>query len=113
MTQGIFITEEAMQAAADYLLENAELAAAAKAELILAKEAKQTAYDKVFMHAEGSIKYREAYAQCSPEHQEAIKRYAEAERTVEYHRRRHASVVAVTEAWRSQTAYLRDLGRLR
>jgi len=108
----MLVTEKMVQAAFDWLQENAGPAAKAKAEKIKAEHATKKTRAMMFLEAEGNNAEREASAISSQEVQDAIDAEAEAVRQDEWFRNQRGRAEALIEAWRTESSNIRAMGKV-
>ena len=107
------VTEEMLQGAFDYFNEQGAAAAQAKADLVIAEYRRKKARAKIILQSrERTMTLREAEADCHPDVYEACQAEAEATKAVEWHRHNRARADAIVEAWRSEQANIRGMGRM-
>lgn len=109
------ITDEMVEAAFTYLHEGAELAAQAKADVSIADYHVEKAFSELLLEApKGSAAdLRRAWAKSRPDYEAAVIVAAQAEKELELHRRRLVQAQAIIEGWRTQSATMRGLERMR
>ena len=106
------VTEAMLNAAFDYLNEQGESAAQARADLVIAEYRRKKARAAIILASrERTITLREAEAECHPDVYEASMVEAEATKAVEWHRHQRSRAEAIIEAWRTQEATVRGLAR--
>lgn len=102
-----------VEAAFDWLKDNAGAAAAAKAERIRAEYATKQAKARLFLECgESSVAAKEAWAIIQPEYDKAVEREAEAVEIDEFHRNQRSKAEAIIEAWRTEQASLRAMTKV-
>lgn len=107
------VTDEMLQAAFDYMHEGAQLAAQAKADRLLAEHRREKIFSELLLKAPGkSADQRRAWAKAHDDHWRACVVEAQCEKDLEEHRRRLVQAQAIVEAWRTESASARHLGRM-
>ena len=106
------VSEQMVQDAFDWLQSHADSAAAAKAEKIRAEYNVKATRAKIFLLNEGTVAERQATADCAPTTKEAYDREAEAVEKDEWHHRHRSKCEAIIEAWRTEQANLRGMGKV-
>jgi hypothetical protein len=107
------VTDAMVGLAFDWLHDHAGRAAAAKAERIKAEYGTKRVRAKLFLEAPVStVAEREAWALTQPEFEAAVDREAEAVREDEFHRGERIKCEMLIEAWRSESANLRAMGKV-
>ncbi len=108
----MIVTDQMVQDAFDWLKDHADSAAAAKAEKIRAEYRVKVARGRVFGESEGTVAERQAQADCDPQTQCAYDDEAEAAEKDEWHRGPRAKCEAIIEAWRTEQANYRSMGKV-
>jgi ABC-type Fe3+-citrate transport system substrate-binding protein len=107
------VTDAMIQAAFDYFNEQAEAAAQAKADLVIAEYRRKKTRAGVILHSlERTIALREAEADSHPSVEQACTVEAEATKRVEWHRHMRARAEAIIAAWRTQEANQRGMSHI-
>lgn len=106
------VTDDMLNAAFEYFNEQGNAAAQAKADLVMAEYKRKKARASVILSSpERTITLKEAEADCHPSVYEACLVEAEAVKAVEWHRHQRARAEAIVEAWRTQEANIRGMGK--
>ena len=108
----ILISDKMVQMAFDWLKDNAGKAAQAKAARIRAEHGVKKAKAHAFLAAEGTVAEREAKAIASDDYDEAADAECQAIEQDEFYRNQKDKAIAIIEAWRSEQANLRALGKV-
>ena len=108
----IIVSEKMVQDAFDWLEEHAGTAAVAKAEKIRAEYNVKATRGRLFCEAIGTVAERDAIAVCDVEFQAATDREAEAVEKDEWHRVNRSKCEAIIEAWRTESANYRSMGKV-
>jgi len=99
------ITDEAIEAALEYLATSTDVTAAARAQRIRAEfNRKQTRAMLMLKSPESSAAMREAWAESHNEYREACEQEAQAVEADEWHRSKRNQCDMVIEAWRTEQA---------
>lgn len=107
------VTDKMIHAAFDWLNDHAAPAAAAKAERIRAEHNVKRVKARLFLAAPGgSVAERDAWAMSQAEFGDAVDREAEAVRNDEFHRGERTKCEAIIEAWRTESANFRTMGKV-
>lgn len=107
------ISDLEIEKAVDYLRDNATKAAQARAERIYMEEYRKVVKAKIMReHQTDSLGAQEAIAYASDHYSEHLNAMREAITRDEYHRWMLTAAEAKIEAWRSQQANQRALGKL-
>lgn len=106
------ITEQDVEKAVDYLRSNATHAAQARAERIYMEEYRKVVKATIMREQEQAANAQEARAYADPRYAEHLKVMKEAIAKDEYCRWMMAAAEAKIEAWRTQQANERALGKL-
>lgn len=101
------VTDKMVSDALDYLSNDTEAAAAAKAERIKAEYARKRVRSQIMLETDGPIAIREAHAETSEEYETACNREVEAVKRDEWHRLQRNKAEAIIEAWRTESATVR------
>jgi hypothetical protein len=110
---GGLLKDEAVQAAFDWLRENSDAAAAARAIALRREYQVKQVYSKLFLQASGPVEARKALA-CSHEaYIEACNNHADAEGRLEAYRDARNKAMLIIEAWRTQQSTDRSTRSLR
>ena len=108
----ILVTDEMVEAAFDWLKNNAANAAQAKASRIRAEYRVKQEKAQVFLDAEGTVAEREAKAMASDAVDECIDYEIEAIERDEFFRNQKEKCIAIIEAWRTEQSNLRAMGKV-
>ena len=108
----MIVSDQMVQDAFDWLHNHAESAASAKAEKIRAEYGVKATRARLFKEFEGTVAERQAWADCDMTTQEAYEREALAVETDEFHRVNRSKCEAIIEAWRTEQANLRGMGKV-
>jgi len=109
----MLISDEMIESAFSWLQDNAGPAAAAKAERVRAEYNVKRVKARLFLESlESSVVARESDAICQAAYDEAVEREAQAVEMDEFHRNQRNKAEAICEAWRSQSANYRALGKI-
>lgn len=109
----MLVTEKMIHAAFDWLEDHASPAAAAKAERIRAEYGTKRVKARLFLEAPaGNISERDAWAMVQADFGTAVDREAEAVRNDEFFRAERTKCEAIIEAWRSEQANFRAMGKI-
>lgn len=108
----VLISDNLVQAAFDWLRENAAPSAAAKAARIRAEHNTKRVKAKQFLEASGSVAERDATAIASDEYLEAVDGEASAVEADEFHRNQRNKAEAIIEAWRTEQASMRAIAKV-
>ena len=105
------ITDQMVHAAFDWLEENTDRAAHAKAMRVKAEYATKRARAQAFLDAEGTVAEREARAFMSDSVKDAMLAEVEAVEADEKMRGRRDKCSVIIDAWRTEQSNLRTMGR--
>jgi len=109
----MLVTEKMIQAAFDWLNDHAGPAASAKAERIRAEYGVKRTKARLYLEAPGgNIAEREAWALIQDDFWKAVDREAEAVKDDEFFRGERIKCEAILEAFRTESANNRGLGRV-
>lgn len=108
----MLITEQMVQAAFDWLRENATTAAAAKAARIRAEHNTKRVKAKQFLASEGTVSEREHRALASKEYDRAVDDECQAVEADEFHRNQRNKAEAIIDAWRTEQSNYRAMGKV-
>lgn len=106
------IQDDDVQAAFDWLEENAGLAAIARAMRERAEDERKQAKARVFLKEAGSVAERDAKAIVSDEYRQACEQYYTAIEADEEFRNRRSKAEALIEAWRTCQSNQRAMGKV-
>jgi len=106
------ISDDMVQKAFDWLNENSNMAAGAKADRIRAEYGVKKAKAKVFLASAGTVAERESEAICSDEFSNAVEKEAEAVADDEFYRDNRSKCIAIIDAWRTEQSNLRGMSRV-
>ena len=106
------ITDQMVQAAFDWLNEQVQHAASAKADRIRAEYATKQAKANAFLDAEGTVAERDAKAVASNVFHAAVEKETKAIAKDEFFRNQRDKCTAIIEAWRTQSSNYRALGKV-
>ena len=107
------VSDDAIQAAFDYLNEQGGAAAQAKADLIIAEfRRKKVRAQLILKSEEKTMGLREAEADCHPDYWDACQAEAAAVKEVGWHQHQRARADAICSAWQTQESSRRALGRV-
>jgi hypothetical protein len=106
------ITDKHVHAAFEWLEAHANSAAKAKADRILAEHAVKKTKARLFKDADGSVGFRDAYADAHEDTQKAVDALAESVERDEWHRAHRAKAEAIIEAWRTEQSNFRAMGKV-
>lgn len=106
------VSDKLVQQAFDWLSENRQSSAAAKALRIRAEYKVKQVRSKLFLDATGNNAEREAKAISSPEYEEAILEEIQAIEADEFHRNQRSRCTALIEAWRTEQSNLRTMAKV-
>ena len=112
MTGRFYITDERVHAAFDWLAENAENAAIARAMRERCADDKKAAKARAFIGATGNNAFREAEAILSQGYLDACEKEYQAIQADEYNRRQTSNCSAIIDAWRTCQSNERAMGRV-
>jgi hypothetical protein len=108
------ISDEACDAAVEYLNDYADAAGQAHADRQLAEYYRKAKRAELILKApERTQGLKEAWAECHTDYLETCRKEAEAIKQVEWHRHNLARAKAVLDVWRSVNARERELSRIR
>ena len=106
------ITEKMVQLAFDWLNENADNAAAAKAQRIRAEHKTRQVRSQVFLECEGTVAEREAKALVSDRYDKAVHDECMAVEADEFHRNQRNRCEAIIDGWRTEQSNYRAMARI-
>ena len=107
------ISDKDVEAAVDYLRDNAKKAAEAKGNHIYMDEYRKVVKAALMREKLGeTLGAQESYAYSAPRYTEHLEVYREAAKVDEYHRWMMKAAEAKIEVWRTQAANERALGKL-
>ena len=107
------VSEEAIQAAFDYLNEQGAKAAQAKADIIIAEfRRKRVRAQLILASKQTTAVMREADAESHPDYWEACQQEAEAAQAMYWHQHQRVRSDAIIEAWRTEQSNSRSLSRV-
>lgn len=106
------VTDEMLEASFSYFRDQAEAAAQAKADLILAEYRRKKTLSRLILESsEKSLGMKEAEALCHPDTEEAYIVEAQCNKVVEWHRHQKARAEAIVQAWQTQESTRRSMGK--
>lgn len=108
----MIVSDEVVQKAFDWLEENREASAAAKALRIRAEYCVKQAKAQAFLTADGNNAVREAEAITSDLVKSAIENEIEAIKQDEFHRNQRSRCAALIDAWRTEQSNQRTMARV-
>lgn len=108
----MLVDNKTVEAAFDWLHDNREKSAAAKAIRIRAEYAVKKAKAKGFLDATGNNAEREAQALMTDEYDKAVDAEIEAIEADEFHRNQRSRCSALIEAWRTEQSNYRAMGKV-
>jgi len=108
----MLVTDQMVQAAFDFMVEQIETAASAAAEKTRADGALKAQRARLFLEHNGTVAEREARADCHPLMLEAVERKAKADHLVTWHQKKEKHAIAVIDAWRTESANYRGRERI-
>lgn len=108
------VTDDMVSAALRYLAENTMATAEAKAARVMSEHSRKTERARLFLAApDGSIAFKEAWAEAHEDYIAACRLEAEATKVDEYHRAARVKADAIIEAWRTENANIRAAEKVR
>jgi hypothetical protein len=108
-----FIKEQWVHDAFDYLRDESDAAAAARGNLARAEfYRKKRRAELILTSDQRTQDLRIAYAECHPDYEELCLKAAAAEEEVEKHKNSRSRAEAIIDAWRTEQATMRGLGRV-
>jgi len=108
----MLVSEEMVQQAFDWLHDNRQASAHAKAMRIRAEYAVKKARSKAFLDATGNNAEREAKAMQTDEYDKAVEEEIVAIEADEFHRNQRNRCGAIIEAWRTEQSNLRSMAKI-
>lgn len=107
------IRDETVHAAFDWLEENAQPAAVARAMRERREDERKSAKAMAYLHADGkNVAEKEANALLAPNYKAACEAYYQAVEEDETYRNRRSKAEAIIEAWRTVQSNLRAMGKV-
>ena len=106
------VTNQMVQDAFDWLNENAGAAANAKALKVRAEYKVKKTKARLFLQYEGTVADRESQAITHDDYDKAIDTEVAAIEVDEWHRNQKDKCIAIIEAWRTEQANLRGMGKV-
>lgn len=108
----MLVADELVQRAFDWLIENSETSAQAKAARIRAEHALKRVKAQQFLSNKGTIAERDAKAIASQEYDDAVEAECAAVETDEFHKNQRNKAIAIIEAWRTEQSNMRAMGKI-
>ena len=107
------IPEKTVELAFEWLKDNAEASAAAKAAKIRAEHRTRQVRAEMYLAAEGgTVADREAKAIASEDYDKAVDEECKAVEADEFHRNQRNRCEAIIDAWRTEQAGIRAMGKI-
>lgn len=107
------VSEENVQAAFDYLNENANKAAMAKCQKVLTEHQRKQVRARLILGCEMKTQADKlAFAESHDDYIEACQAEADAYGADEFHRHQKARAAAVIDAWRTEQSTIRGTGKV-
>lgn len=106
------ITDERVEAAFDWLLEQGGNSAKAKADKELTEDLVKAFKAEIFLQSKGTVAERNAKADCHPKVIEAITQKARAAGADNWYSNERKHHMTIIEVWRTEQSNLRSLGAL-
>lgn len=107
------VSQEMIEAVFDYLNDQCDAAAQAKADLIIAEFRRKKKFSELKLKSlETTVAMKDAWAESHPEYEKAWLYEAECEKAVEWHKRQQMRADAITSAWQTESANRRNISRV-
>jgi hypothetical protein len=107
------VSEAMVQAAFDYLNDQADAASQARADLVLSEHRRKRVRAQLLRSAPtGTTDQRNAWAESHDDYWEACKQEAEAVKADNWHRHQKARAMAIIDAWRTLESTMRQTSRV-
>jgi len=101
------ITDEMVEDALEYLAKSSELIAAARAMRLRSEFERKQIRSRLFLSAEGTVAFKDAYSESHPDYVAACNKEIEAAERDELYRSERSTAETIIEAWRTESSNLR------